>query len=201
VDDVVTVANVVPGTGPLTIEAWVRPAAANANGLILVQAGGASGWSLELNGGRLSLWVYTELGWQLAQHPTLLAAGQWHHVAATYVGGQARTFVNGVAGPAVAVGALTQGPVLRFGGLDGYPFFAGLMDEVRLSNVVRYTGDFAAPGSRFVNDANTLGLWSFDEGSGQTAADRSGNSNAGTLGNNAAADAADPAWVSGYPFP
>ena len=43
--------------------------------------------------------------------------------------------------------------------------------------------------------AGPLGHWEFDEGSGDTAADSSGNGNDGTLGNLAGPDAADPAWV------
>jgi hypothetical protein len=193
-------ANPVAGAGPLTVEAWARPAASNADGLLIVQASDVNGWSLELNGGRLSFWLSTNLGWQVAQHPTVLASGQWHHVAATYANGQAQTFVNGVAGPIVNVGTLTQAAGLRFGGLSGYAFFAGQMDEVRLSNIVRYTGSFSAPTAPYLNDANTLGLWSFNEGAGQFAADRSGNANTGTLGNSANADSGDPVWAAGYPF-
>ena len=39
-----------------------------------------------------------------------------------------------------------------------------------------------------------IGHWNFDEGTGQTAADSSGNGNNGTLGNLAGADGADPTW-------
>jgi hypothetical protein len=199
-DDVV-VLSAVTGTGPLTVEAWVRPASSNADGLLVVQATDTAGWSLEIDGGRLSFWLSTNLGWQMAQHPTALAAGTWYHVAGTYAGGQAQTFVNGVAGPAVAVGTLTQGSPLRFGGLPGYPYFSGQLDEVRLSNVIRYTASFAVPTAPFVPDASTRGLWSFNEGSGQTVADRSGNANTGTLGSTTGVEAADPTWGAGYPFP
>jgi hypothetical protein len=112
-----------------------------------------------------------------------------------------RTFVNGVASTATNVGTLTQGPDLRFGGLPGYAFFNGALDEVRISNVARYTGNFSVPTAPFAADANTLGLWSFDAGSGQTAADESGNGNNGRLGSGTGADSADPTWVAGFPFP
>ena len=46
------------------------------------------------------------------------------------------------------------------------------------------TTDAAAP----------IAHWTFDEGSGQTAADSSGNGHSATLGNLAGADAADPTW-------
>ena len=191
----------IPGTGPLTIEAWIRPAANNANGLIILDGDDNTGWSLELNGGLLTLWLSTNQGWQFNQNGAAVQAGQWYHIAATVSGGQARTFVNGVASTASNVGTLTQGPALRFGGLAGYAFFNGLLDEVRISNVARYTGNFGVPTAPFVSDASTLGLWSFDEGSGQTAADESGRSNTATLGSTPGADANDPTSGAGYPFP
>jgi hypothetical protein len=90
---------------------------------------------------------------------------------------------------------------MRFGGLTGSAFFSGALDEVCISNTVRYSVDFSVPTAPYVNDANTLGLWSFDEGSGQTANDESASGNDGTLGSTAGADLNDPAWVAGYPYP
>lgn len=190
-----------PATGPLTIEAWIRPAANNADGVIIAGADNNNGWALELNNGRLTFWVSTGSNWRFSRFSSQLSAGQWYHVAATYAGGSAHTFVNGAAANASNVGTLTQGPSLRFGGLAGYPFFNGALDEVRISNVVRYSGTFSAPTAPFVSDADTLGLWSFDEGSGQTAVDESTSANAATLGSTPGADANDPTWVAGYPFP
>ena len=194
-------ANAIPGTGPLTVEAWVRPATNFANAILVANAGNNTGWSLELNNGQLTLWVSTNLGWQFSRYATALSAGQWYHVAGTYGGGQARVFVNGVASAATNVGTLTQGTTFRIGGLTGFPYFNGLVDEVRVSNVARYAANFSVPGAPFAGDANTLALWSFDEGAGQTTADESPSANTGTLGSTAGADSNDPAWVAGYPFP
>jgi hypothetical protein len=191
----------VPSTSPLTAEAWVQPGTSNANGLIIVSGDDNTGWSLELNGGQLSFWLLTNQGWQVSRHPTALVAGQWYHVAATYGSGQARTFVNGVASSAVSVGTLTQGPSLRFGGLSSYSFYNGVLDEVRISNIVRYTANFSVPTAPYTVDANTIGLWSFDQGSGQTVADKSSRQNTGTLGSTPGVDANDPAWVAGYNSP
>jgi hypothetical protein len=57
------------------------------------------------------------------------------------------------------------------------------------------------PTAPYTVDANTIGLWSFNEGSGQTAADKSSRQNTGTLGSTPGVDANDPAWGAGYPFP
>ena len=103
-DDIVRAAQV-PGSGPLTIEAWVRPDDNNANGLMIVGADDYGGWSLELNGGQFTLWLSTNQGWQYVQHSTALQAGQWYHVAATYENGTVRVFVDGIASTATNVGA------------------------------------------------------------------------------------------------
>jgi hypothetical protein len=186
----------VPGTGPLTAEAWVRPGVNNLNGLILANANDTAGWSLELNNGQLTFWLATNQGWVFNRHPAALLAGQWYHVAATLAGGVAQTFVDGSASTATNVGTLTQGPALRFGGFSGYPFFNGTLDEVRVSNLARYSASFTRPAGPFTPDANTLGLWHFDEGSGQQALDVSAAANHATLGTGAGADSADPVWTA-----
>jgi hypothetical protein len=198
-DDFVS-ANGVTGSGPFTVEGWVRPSASNADGII-VASGTNSGWSLELNGGRLSLWIATTSGWQVVQHATALTGGQWYHVAGTYAGGNAQTFVNGSPSGVVNMGSRTADATLQLGGISTYAYFNGALDEVRISNLARYSASFSVPTMPFGSDANTLSLWSLDEGSGQSALDESAGLNHGRLGSTTAADASDPAWVSGYPFP
>ncbi len=155
-----------------------------------------------MENGRIVFWARTNQGWQSNYHPTVLQAGVWHHVAATYGSSSIRTFVNGQPSTASAAGAtLTQGPLLQMGAFAGYPAFAGALDDVRISNIVRYTGAFAAPTTPHAIDANTIDLWRFDEGAGQTAVDSAGTPNNITLGASNQVDAADPSWVAGYPFP
>jgi hypothetical protein len=137
----------------------------------------------------------TNQGWQVVRHNTALSGGQWAHMAATYANGSARVFVNGNASSAQNVGTLTQGTLLNFGGYGGYPYFAGVLDEVRVSKVVRYTGTFTPPASLSA-DANTLGLWRFNAGSGQTAPDESAAGNHATLGASSSSGSDDPAWVA-----
>ncbi|MBI3955246.1 LamG domain-containing protein [Candidatus Gottesmanbacteria bacterium] len=47
------------------------------------------------------------------------------------------------------------------GGIDGY-YYPGAMDELRISNTVRYTQNFTPPTTPFESDNNTISLWHFD---------------------------------------
>ncbi|QDU37697.1 Serine/threonine-protein kinase PknB [Maioricimonas rarisocia] len=59
-------------------------------------------------------------------------------------------------------------------------FFTGLIDEVRISRVARYTEDFR-PQTRFEPDEHTLALYHFDEAEGNILQDASGNNHHGTI--------------------
>jgi hypothetical protein len=75
--------------------------------------------------------------------------------------------------------------------------FRGLLDELRLSNHLRYAGPFPRPNAPFAADGNTVALYRFNEGSGTTITDVLGSS-PGELrvgGANAA-----PKYVSDTPF-
>ncbi|MCG8352692.1 MAG: LamG domain-containing protein, partial [Chloroflexales bacterium] len=184
-------------TGPaLTIEAWIRPTAANQTATVLTAKGTETGWSLELDAGQVVWWTAApDRTWTVVRaNPIPLRAGTWYHVAVTVDQDRARVLVNGNAGPATTIGALTAGPDVRLGGYPDKPFFAGQIDEVRISSVVRYPAAFRLPTAAFTPDTHTLALYHLDEGVGQTAADDSGNGYTLTLGGAATGDAADPAW-------
>ena len=133
---------------------------------------------------------------------------RWYHVAVTWnTADSMRIFVDGTQMAAV------QSDVSLLGGTmamaigngaedlwnDRYEGFRGMIDEVRVSVVERYTADFELPTEPYVEDALTLALWHFDEGSGETTADASGNGFVGSLGgfdgDGNADPASMPAWV------
>jgi hypothetical protein len=123
-----------------------------------------------------------------------LADGGWHHVAVTRrVTGEMSVFIDGqidsqAVGPAGDISYRdgrsssypNSDPYLVIGaekhdaGAE-YPSFNGWMDEVRLSNSIRYTTGFAPPESPFTTDSETIGLYHFDEGFGNTVNDSSGS--------------------------
>jgi len=96
-------------------------------------------------------------------------ANAWTHIAAVWDGAEKRVYINGVASGSVAAsGAITGvgGAALSHGGLP----VLGVIADVHVSSVARYTADFT-PASRAFADQDTVGLWHFDECSGTLGAD------------------------------
>jgi hypothetical protein len=197
-NDVARGPQIAGSTGTQTIEAWVRPDTNNQNALVVFHSDNTTGWSLELNNGQATFWVANPNGtWRFARNTNVtLTANTWYHIAATYSAGTARVYVNGNQGASASVGTISQGPMLRLGGISGFPFFNGQIDEVRISDVVRYSSAFTRPTAPFVTDSNTLALYHLNESSGQIASDSSGRGYTLTLGSGASADSADPAWLT-----
>ena len=82
--------------------------------------------------------------------------------------------------------------------VGSYPSYSGLLDEIRFSEVVRYTGNsFSVPTAAFTVDADTAALYHFDEGSGTVALDAVGLNNGDVrVGGNPVG----PVWKSDTPF-
>lgn len=109
--------------------------------------------------------------------------GLWHHVAVTRSAssGTLQLWVDGVL-DATATGptgdasyrngrstSYPNDPFLVIGAEKhdvgpAYPSFSGWVDEVRLSNVIRYSAPFTPPSTPFVPDANTVALYHVEEG-------------------------------------
>lgn len=124
---------------------------------------------------------------------------QWHHIAYTYDGTTQKAYIDGVldgSNTATFTPATPAQPLFFASNQGGGSFFAGQLDEVRISNSVRYTGNFSSSRTPFVTDASTRALWHLDEGSGQVVRDMSGNENNGTLGADTGSAADDPTWVT-----
>jgi hypothetical protein len=150
-------------------------------------------FGISLYGGRISFGVTRASGnGNSICSSVVVADGAWHHVAAVRSGAQLRLFVDGQeagqgTGPTGDVSYDPKGaappdmPSERFLVLGAekhdagaeYPSYSGLLDELRISKAARYTGPFPAPAAPFVPDADTVGLYHFDEGQGTTLTDSS----------------------------
>ena len=113
--------------------------------------------------------------------------GEWHHVAVTrdQSTGQVRIWVDGAseasgtydtsdwsypAGHTVGSGQDNEYAVIGTEKHDVGYGYNGQIDELRISDIVRYTATFT-PGPRFEPDADAVGLYHLDDATGTVASD------------------------------
>jgi RHS repeat-associated protein len=172
-------------TGALTVEAWIRPTALNKKQVIVAKRGGASpgGYELRLNATNQLVFVtFNSAGTSrsVTSAATVTQANVWVHVQGSVSGqgvmrvgltGQVEAGVTGTLTLSDGTKPVDVGRQTASG--TGQDHFGGRIDEVRISNTVRYTtGTWAIPNS-YTTDANTMALWKMNEGSGPTVADAS----------------------------
>ncbi len=151
---------------------------------------------------------------------TNVANNQWNHIAVTRQAsnGAMYIYVNGTLDASVATGpggnisyrngrttSWPNDPYLVLGAEkhdydnNNYPSYNGHIDELRISNNIRYSGSsFTPPAMPFNPDANTVGLYHFDEGSGSVLIDASGYAGGPSNGqvNFGGSGTPGPVWVA-----
>jgi|GEM_PF-4540823 hypothetical protein len=173
----------------ITVEAWVRTLDAGADRSILTRADATAtaGYRLWLNGASCGAGVPTFFIGDQALcanrdgTPVSVSDGQWHHIAAVYdaVVGK-RLFVDGrmlSTGPVGGILPEVTGDV-GIGGPNSFVgnAFTGAIDEVRITNGLRYGAPFT-PVRRGDLSGGTVLLYHFDApaGTGTVATDEAGN--------------------------
>jgi hypothetical protein len=148
--------------------------------------------------------------------------GQWHHIAVQrrrsdgwmwlYVDGVLEAQVNGPDGDISYPDNGTPGnfcggpctwsdPYIIIGAEkhdagSSYPSFSGWVDEVRISNLLRYSSNFQRPSTPFGPDSSAVALYHFNEGSGDVVNDTSGASGGPSPGvRRFGGSPAGPVWV------
>ena len=136
--------------------------------------------------------------WNTIYSTSDIGDGEWHHVAVTrsVATGVVRIWIDGVqeasgtydtsdwsypAGHVVGTGQDNEYLVIGTEKHDVGYGYDGELDELRISDSVRYTGTFT-PARRFEPDANAVGLYHCDEASGTTLVDFATVSGAPTNG-------------------
>ncbi|MGZ8812097.1 MAG: PQQ-dependent sugar dehydrogenase, partial [Thermoanaerobaculia bacterium] len=145
---------------------------------------------------------------------------RWHHVAAQrrrsdgflslYVDGALQASADGPDGdvsyPDNGVPGENSDPFLVLGAEKhdagaAFPSYKGLLDELRISSVVRYTANFTPPRAPFLTDGATVALYHFDEGVGAVANDTSGIAGGPAQGDiRRSTPSASPLWSTDSPF-
>jgi serine/threonine protein kinase/Leucine-rich repeat (LRR) protein len=174
--------------GDLTVEAWVtidensnRPLRFIANGSSLTSFG--IGYSkAEGKEKEWSTSVSNNGQFQVLQTDSKVEFGKRTNITVTYKGNVAQIYVNGhKQGEMNFNGSnIHTDEFITIGNRYKGPPIKGSIDEVRFSNIARYSEDFT-PTDHFENDKNTLALYHFDEGSGDVLKDSSGNGHDGKI--------------------
>lgn len=123
----------------------------------------------------------------------------WHHIAAVYDNEYTAdndamyifldgTRIGSTSAFEITPGAYNSSNALNIGANTGVVPFHGRIDEVRISDIIRYSGEsYSVPSSDFSVDENTRALWHFSEDVGATSfSDATANNNTLTGHNGAA---------------
>ncbi|MFY9342965.1 MAG: LamG-like jellyroll fold domain-containing protein, partial [Planctomycetota bacterium] len=171
--------------GPFTVECWLRGEDFRGRRAIVARTQ-SSEFGLYGSDGQLDFLVHLDGKYVTAKSgKVVLAAGKWHHVAGVFDGSTVRCFVDGQpVGEAKGSGKRKANSLPLFVGADpdgdstATSFFAGSMDEVRLSRGARYAAAFT-PAARHAADADTVLLLHCDQDFGPWTPDASGHARHG----------------------
>ncbi|WP_428656082.1 LamG domain-containing protein [Runella sp.] len=174
-----------------TMEAWVNYSGSNST---IVDKGDYDFlWQLNantnVNGSANKMGFYDKnTGWFYAN--TIVPQNTWTHVAITFNNGTITFYINGMnAGTASSVGHHQDNLPLNIGRQQPTAcqcnHFNGTMDELRIWNVARTQTEIENNIYNSVagNSTGLVAYYKFDEASGTTVTDATGNGNTGTLVN------------------
>ncbi len=173
------------GSHPITLETYVTHDNFNS---IVVGDTQKSGLAIGVPSKQYNMHAWNGNNYNAAVSSNVAPTNVRIHLAGTFDGKSLAVFVNGK--------LLKTAPLRETFGPSGFPLtigaspspnepgldyaFDGVIDAVRVSKIVRYTKDFEPPAA-LTNDEDTLAVYEFKEGQGQTLHDSSGNEHHGEI--------------------
>ena len=166
--------------GPMTLECWCNgDDFSGRRGMITKTEN--SEFGIFCSDGVLDFSVFLGKAYVTASSDgAVLKPGKWHHVAGTFDGKEVRLYLDGkVIARTAGSGRRVQNRLPLMIGADvdrdGQPtsYFSGKIDEVRLSNTVRYTKDRFKPPKKHQADKDAVLLIDCDRMVGPWSIDRS----------------------------
>lgn len=176
-------------TGSLTLSAWIRPESVGAGTYHIHAKWDGSNESYRFYQSADELVLEIESGNYVTTNTTNLVALNWYHVAGVYnnLTQTAKIYVNGIEQSTTATGTIPSSigddtSPFQIGAEDrnNTPknFYDGIIDEARIYNRALFSSEV----QQLYNFAPGPSLhWQFDEGTGSSAFDKSGNGYTGTL--------------------
>ena len=184
-------------TGNQTIEMWLKPASFSVRMNPINKCYYCEGAITQETSGTFHYYFGNGSSYCTSTSSTAIALNTWSHLAVVrdfdnmlikwYIGGE---LVNQAEISNDFTQAATSTDNLKIG--EGYTRnYNGAIDEVRVWNIVRSQADIQQDKNRKLTGAETglAGCWSFDEGSGTQAFDKTVNENDGTINGAAWLDA------------
>ena len=106
---------------------------------------------------------------------------QWNHLVISYFSGLTNIYVNGINVNSININTIPYSEPLTLNlgkwsgdnGTGSYRFFTGYIDDIRISNNIRYTENFI-PSKNLIIDENTISYWKFDSAEGDILYDHFG---------------------------
>lgn len=150
---------------------------------------------LRIDNSRPAFWVEGGSGFRVVNGTTVVPLNTWTHLAGVWDGSALRVYINGVLdGTNNSVTGQfnnTTHPV-RIGASLTSEAFSGSIDEVRIWSVARTQAQIQSTMNNCLQGSwsGLLASYSFEEGSGGTVSDRTGNGYNGTL-------VSSPSWTTG----
>ena len=151
--------------GTITLEGWVKTTD-NTNYPMMISKGAVnSAYLLFVNQDDASKPLFRLVGVGDTQATTSVADGVWHHIVGTYDGTIERVYVDGVQENTNTVSGtiFTHNNPLYLGSASTNYYMTGILDELRLSNIVR-SADFIKTEYNNQNSPSTFYSISSEEG-------------------------------------
>lgn len=165
---------VVLGAGAFTIEAWFKPESYGPGVRWVYHS-----WPWGVGYHRDFGWTFTSTGTESRLTAEAPPIGAWHHAAVVRDSSTLVLFLDGevvASGPAAAAYPIDETRPVMIGGryvfspIGPQHFWHGLISNVRISSVARYTEPFE-PTWPLATDSETTAFWPLDSGDGETAYD------------------------------
>jgi len=196
---------------PFTAECWTKISGGGTNSacILATYTDQASGWAIYDDGGAFGIeLVSTDQGALSAVSSISSRDNAWHHLAVVVEATNATLYVDGTAEALLTYSGsiVNSNNDLLVGNRPALDQpLAGIVDEVRFSSVARDIALECPSGNCSTNlssDADTVGYWRFNEGSGTTATNSTGNGLDGLLENSWGWwGYPPPNWVAGLGAP
>ena len=144
------------GTSDFTIELGIYQTVSSVSAYKVLVGdnvyGSVGGWQLYSYNNQLNLW---KGGTEIISPSGTLTLNSWNHVVWSRASGNNRIFINGTqVGSTVSDSTNYTSTAIYIGAAkDGYGYYAGYIDEIRITKgVARYTGNFTPQTSAFPNN-------------------------------------------------